>query len=114
MPLILLHTAAGTEEKRQSVLRRLSAIVGETLGKPEHYVMAVHASAEILLGGTTRPSALVDVRSIGGLSAAVNRELSRKISAALAEGLGIPADRVYLTFSDVKADHWGWNANTFG
>lgn len=113
--MVLLHTSvAVAEEKREPLLRKLSAIVGETLGKPEKYVMAVHAPSAILMSGTTGPAALVDLRSIGGLSATANRELARKISEELAESLGIPADRVYLTFSDVKADHWGWNAGTFG
>ncbi|NLE67898.1 MAG: hypothetical protein GX608_10790, partial [Lentisphaerae bacterium] len=28
--------------------------------------------------------------------------------------LGVPADRVYITFMDFPAGNWGWNGSTFG
>ncbi len=56
----------------------------------------------------------MDVRSIGGLSGDVNRQLSQKIGSLLKDSLGVPPDRVYLNFTDVPAGNWGWNGDTFG
>jgi phenylpyruvate tautomerase PptA (4-oxalocrotonate tautomerase family) len=56
----------------------------------------------------------VDIRSIGGLSDDVNRQLSQKICKLLKESLGVPPDRVYLNFTDVRPGNWGWNGDTFG
>ncbi len=115
MPLLMLHTSLPvSEDKRDALLRELSEIAAQTIGKPEKYVMAALAPASILMSGTGGPSALVEVRSIGGLSAGVNGTLSRKISAALSAALGIAPDRIYLNFSDVAPEDWGWNSKTFG
>lgn len=32
----------------------------------------------------------------------------------ISERTGIPADRIYIGFDDVKASQWGWNGRTFG
>jgi phenylpyruvate tautomerase PptA (4-oxalocrotonate tautomerase family) len=56
----------------------------------------------------------VDVRSIGGLSGDVNRQLSQKVCRLLNESLRVPQDRIYLNFTDVEAGNWGWKGNTFG
>ena len=54
------------------------------------------------------------MRGIGGLTAAVNRQLSQKVCQLLNESLGVPTDRIYLNFTDVEASNWGWQGNTFG
>jgi len=70
--------------------------------------------ATMLMSGAGGDAALVDVRSIGGLNAEVNRTLSRKICELLNASIGVPKNRVYLNFTDVDAQSWGWNGNTFG
>lgn len=102
------------EAQRQQLLASLSRIVAETIGKPEQYVMVCISSPAILMSGKPGGGAFVDIRSIGGLSADVNRQLSQKVCATLAQSLGVPANRVYLNFTDVEAGNWGWNGSTFG
>lgn len=68
----------------------------------------------ILRGGAPGPAAFVEVRSIGGLTPAVNRELSAKLCTILAESLGIPGERVYLNMLDVAPGDWGHDGVTFG
>jgi len=63
--------------------------------------------------GADGPTAFVDVRSIGGLSAKVNRALAARVCQLLGE-VGIPGGRVYLNFTDVPASHWGHDGSTFG
>lgn len=115
MPLLKLETTVDLpDDKRKALLASLSKIVAETIGKPEHYVMVTVNPVAILMSGKPGNAAFADVRSIGGLSEDVNRQLSQKICRELNESLGIPQDRVYLNFTDVKAGSWGWRGNTFG
>ena len=114
MPLVKLETnVALSEEKKNALLASLSRTVAGTLGKPEQYVMVVVSPAAMRMSGRPGDAAFVDVRSIGGLSADVNRRLSQQIGSLLKESLGVPPDRVYLNFNDVAAGNWGWNGDTF-
>jgi len=115
MPLLRLETnVALSDEQRKQLPAALSKIVAETIGKPEQYVMVTIAPAVVLMSGKPGDAAFVDLRSIGGLGAAVNRQLSQKICALLTQSLRVPQNRVYLNFSEVEAGNWGWNGDTFG
>jgi len=115
MPLLKLETTVAlSDDKRNSLLTTLSKIVAETIGKPETYVMVTLSPSAILMAGEPSDAAFVDVRSIGGLSSDVNRQLSQKICATLKEALSIEPNRIYLNLSDIDAANWGWNGSTFG
>ncbi len=96
------------------LLEMLSAVVAETIGKPEQYVMVVASRADILMSGKDGAAAYAELKSIGGLGRVVNHELTMKICILLNDHLGIAADRVYVTFQSIEPDHWGWNSSTFG
>ena len=115
MPLLKLETnVALSEDKRKALLASLSKIVAETIGKPEQYVMVTAEQAAMVMSGSAGEAAFVDIRSIGGLTDAVNRKLAQKICQSLNDSLGIPQNRIYLNFTDVEASNWGWNGSTFG
>ncbi|MGA2541808.1 MAG: phenylpyruvate tautomerase MIF-related protein [Verrucomicrobiota bacterium] len=115
MPLLKLETTVVlAEDKQQALLATLSKTIAETIGKPQQYVMVAMSQAAMQMSGNAGDAAFVDVRSIGGLSDDVNRRLSQKICKLLNETLGVPQNRIYLNFTDVKASHWGWNGSTFG
>lgn len=117
MPLIQLDTSCDLSDgdKKESVAKTLSSLAAEGIGKPQRYVMAcVHDNVAMTLGGQPGPCALVTIKSIGGLSKAVNQSLSAQIGQALASALAIPQDRIYLTFEELAPTHWGWNGSTFG
>ena len=115
MPLLKLETTVAlTDDKRKNVLAALSKIVAESIGKPELYVMVTISPAEILMSGKPGEAAFVDIRSIGGLTDEVNKQLSKKVCALLKESLGVPENRTYLNFTDIDAANWGWKGGTFG
>lgn len=115
MPLLKLETTvAVTEEKRASLLTALSRIVAETTGKPEQYVMVTLNQVSILMAGKPGDAAFVDIRGIGGLDSKVNSQLSQKICQLLKESIGVAPARIYLNFTEVPAQNWGWNGQTFG
>ena len=115
MPLLKLETTVVlSEDKQKALLASLSKTVAETIGKPEQYVMVTISQAAVLMSGNPGAAAFVDVRSIGGLTANVNRKLSQKLCKVLNDSLRVPEDRVYLNFTDVEASNWRWNGSTFG
>ena len=115
MPLLKLEiTASLSDDKRKALLAALSKIVAETIGKPEDYVMVTVSQAAILMSGKPGEAAFVDLRSIGGLSHEVNRQLSQKLCRLLHESLGVPESRIYLNFTEVAVSNWGWKGATFG
>lgn len=115
MPLLKLETTVVlADDKKKTLLAALSKMVAGMIGKPEQYVMVIIQPAAMLMSGQSGDAAFVDVRSIGGLGGDVNQQLSQKVGALLKESLGVPPDRVYLTFTDVPAANWGWNGATFG
>ena len=115
MPLLKMHTSTPVpEDKKEGLIKALSKITAESIGKPESYVMVVLAEGAMAMGGELGPTAFADVRSIGGLSGSVNRDISQKVCALLEGTLGIPANRVYLSFNSSAAADWGWDGGTFG
>jgi phenylpyruvate tautomerase PptA (4-oxalocrotonate tautomerase family) len=115
MPLLKLETSVALPEKEQTaILAALSKLLARATGKPEQYVMVTHGCSAILMSAQPGPAAWVEIRSIGGLTADVNRKLSQQICQLLQDSAGIPPARVYLNFTDLEAVNWGWNGSTFG
>ncbi|MCP4602920.1 MAG: light-inducible protein [Proteobacteria bacterium] len=115
MPLLKLHTSVSVPVERQGDLAKaLSEIIARVLGKPMNYVMVTLSEGLVCMAGDVAPAAFVDVRSIGGLGSAVNKQISEQICALLKKDLDISGDRVYLNFQDVQRNDWGWDSGTFG
>ena len=115
MPLIKLHvTVPVTDERRAALLKTASRVLCEATGKPEKYSMAFLENGTATMAGQVVPAAFVDVRGIGGFNKDVNARLSREICALLQKELKIEPVNVYLNFTDVAAQNWGWNSTTFG
>jgi phenylpyruvate tautomerase PptA (4-oxalocrotonate tautomerase family) len=115
MPLVRLETSVELDDaRRQKLLTGISGIVADVTGKPESYVMVTVQQAAIAMAGAPGPAAFADVRGIGGLGGDVNKRLSKAVCDLLNSCLGLEADAVYLTFTDVPAPNWGWNGGTFG
>jgi phenylpyruvate tautomerase PptA (4-oxalocrotonate tautomerase family) len=115
MPLVKIELSVKlSEEKKKNLALSLSGIVAQATGKPEQYVMATVAEAEICMAGEIGSAAFVDIRSIGSINSQVNRKISKEIKSLLEKEIGIEGGRVYLNFSDIPAGNWGWNGSTFG
>ena len=103
-----------TKEISDDLLGEFSRAVATIIGKPETYVMVVAERAAIMMSGEKGDAAYVEIRSLGGLSGSVNRELTQRVCKLLQDLLLIPGERVYVTFQSIERDHWGWNGSTFG
>ena len=115
MPLIQIKTNVMLPEKqREARLAPVSRLLAEITRKPEAYCMVAYEHAAMLFAGDPGPAAFVDVRAIGGLNREVNAKLSAALAAELKKALGVLPDRLYITFTEVAATHWGWNGELFG
>ncbi len=115
MPLLKLHTSVQmSDDLKPKLLAACSRILAQVTGKPEAVTMVVLEKGEFLMGGKPGPGAFVDIRGIGGLTCDVNRKLSERLCDVLSKELGVPPERIYVTFTEVAASNWGWNGSTFG
>ncbi|MDD2760425.1 MAG: phenylpyruvate tautomerase MIF-related protein [Methylomonas sp.] len=115
MPYLKITTNVDiTPEQSPQLLADLSRLLAKETGKPERYVMVEATGGKAMsFGGSTEPLAYLECKSIG-LSPAQAKALSAAIPTILASKLSLPADRVYIEFSNCPAEFWGWNGSTFG
>jgi phenylpyruvate tautomerase len=88
-------------------------MVASELGKPEQYMMvSVESPVSMLFAGTNEPCAFLELRGIG-LPESKTGKLSQLLCGLVESQTGIPRDRVYINFADIKSSMWGWNGETF-
>jgi phenylpyruvate tautomerase len=117
MPLIKVQTSVNPANQAEvgTLLKQLSASLAKHTGKPESYVMTVlEPGITMTFGGTSDPVCYVEIKSVGTMSAAQTRSMSQDFCDRLSQGLGVPANRIYIEFADAKGFMWGWNGTTFG
>lgn len=116
MPLLKLQTSASlSEEKQRELLACASKAIAAIIGKPEQYVMvSLETQVPMLMAGKPGDAVFADVRSIGGLSGQVNKQISQQLAEVLQQTTGITADRMYVNFTSIAAENWGWKGGTFG
>ena len=115
MPLLTLQLPAPLPpEREQELIDNLTRTIANKTQKPENYVMVIVQYERIFMAGSPKPAVFGDVRSIGALSGEVNRKLSSEICFLLERFAQIPKERVYLNFSDIAPENWGWNGTVFG
>lgn len=113
MPYMKLQSSVGIQ-KPEELMKRASGFLSEQLGKPESYIMvALEPATSMAFAGSAEPCAYVELKSIG-LRSDRTTELSGAVCKFIGAELGIPAGRVYIEFSGVPADMWGWDNRTFG
>ncbi|WP_269622704.1 phenylpyruvate tautomerase MIF-related protein [Prochlorococcus marinus] len=112
MPLITVQTSSCDIENPQSFLQDLSKELSSLTGKPESYVMTqLHQNVPMTFGGTPKASCYIEIKSIGSIDPS---NMSKAFCKLIEERIGIPSDRIYISFEDVPAKLWGWDGRTFG
>ena len=116
MPLIKMQTSVKcSDEQKRCLALELSKVCSLCTKKTESYVQAiVEDDAVIAFAGKIANSAFIEVKGIGGLTPAVNKDLSAAISKVLEDKLKIRPSEVYINFTEVSASNWGCNGSTFG
>jgi len=115
MPLLRLQTNLEPDQGKQSALTSaLSKKMSEWLDKPEDYVQVIlECGVSMRFAGTEDATVFAEVRSLGyyGLNQA---EISHALCEFLSTECSVSQDRIFINFSDLPRENWGWNGKTFG
>ena len=110
MPYINVSTSAKIEDKKK-LLQEISMLVSSLTNKSERFVMAKLDDNSEMYFEHESPCCFLEIKSIGSLNPS---EMAKPISNFVYEKMGIPIDRIYISFQDVPASVWAWNGRTFG
>ena len=110
MPYINVSTSAKLEDK-QKLLEEISILVSSLTGKSKRFVMAKLDDNSEMYFDDESPCCFLEIKSIGSLNPS---EMAKPISNFVHEKMGIPIDKIYISFEDVSASMWAWNGRTFG
>ena len=110
MPFINVSTSAKIEDKKK-LLKEISILVSSLTNKSKKFVMSKLVDNSEMYFDDERPCCFLEIKSIGSLNPS---EMAKPISNFVYENIGIPIDRIYISFEDVPASKWAWNGKTFG
>ncbi|KAJ3587664.1 hypothetical protein NHX12_011261 [Muraenolepis orangiensis] len=114
MPMFTVHTNVARSAVPAAFVSEATVELAKALRKPEQYVaVRVNPDQMMVFGGTDDPCALCSLGSIGGIDG-LQEKHTKLLSELLKKHLGIPSDRVYISFENLKAANVGWNNSTFG
>ena len=110
MPYINFSTSAKIEDKKK-LLEEISILVSSLTSKSKRFVMAKINDGSEMYFDDESPCCFLEIKSIGSLNPS---EMAEPISNFVYEKIGIPIDKIYISFEDVPASLWAWNGKTFG
>ena len=110
MPYICVSTSVKVENKK-NFLEEISILISSLTNKSKRFVMAkLDDNCEIYFDDQA-PCCFLEIKSIGSLNPS---EMAKPISNFVHERIGIPIDKIYISFEDVPSSLWAWNGRTFG
>ena len=110
MPYINVSTSVKIDDKKK-LLEEISILISSLTNKSKRFVMAkLDDNCEMYFNDQSS-CCFLEIRSIGSLKPS---EMSKPISEFVHEKMGIPLDKIYISFEDVSASKWAWNGRTFG
>ena len=110
MPYINVSTSVKIEDKKK-LLEEIAILLSSLTNKSKRFVMAkLDDNSEMYFEDET-PCCFLEIKWIGSLNPS---EMAKPISNFVYEKIGIPIDKIYISFEDVPASLWAWNGRTFG
>ena len=110
MPYIYISTSIKVEDKK-NLLEEISILISSLTNKSKRFVMAKLEDNSMMYFDDQSPCCFFQIKSIGSLNPS---EMAKPISIFVHEKLGIPIDKIYISFEDVPSSMWAWNGKTFG
>ena len=110
MPYINVSTSAKIDDK-EKLLEEISIYISSLTNKSRRFVMVKIDDNCQMYFDDESPSCFLEIKSIGSLNPS---EMAKPISNFVYEKIGIPIDKIYISFEDVPASMWAWNGRTFG
>ena len=110
MPYINVSTSVKVDDKNK-LLEEISILISSLTNKSKRFVMAKLDDNSMMYFDDQSPCCFLEIRSIGSLNPS---EMAKPISSFVNEKMGIPLDKIYISFEDVPSSLWAWNGRTFG
>ena len=110
MPYINVSTSAKVCDKKK-FLEEISILISSLTNKSKRFVMAKLDDNSEMYFEDESPCCYCEIKSIGSLNPS---EFTKNICSFIHGKIGIPIDKIYISFEDVPAAMWGWNGKTFG
>ena len=110
MPYINISTSVKIHDKKK-LLGEISILVSSLTNKSKRFVMAKLDDDSEMYFEDDSLCCFLQIKSIGSLNPS---EMAKPLSNFVNEKMGIPLDRIYISFEDVPASTWAWNGRTFG
>tara|TARA_Y100000991_G_scaffold104579_1_gene78776 strand:- start:184 stop:516 length:333 start_codon:yes stop_codon:yes gene_type:complete len=110
MPFINISTSARVKDKTK-LLDEISILISSLTNKSKRFVMAKLEDNSSMFFEDESPCCFLQIKSIGSLNPS---EMSKHLCSFVYEKMGIPLNRIYISFEDVPPAMWGWNGTTFG
>ena len=110
MPYINVSTSVKIEDKKK-LLEEIAIFLSSLTNKSKRFVMAKLDDNLEMYFDDESPCCFLEIKSIGSLNPS---QMSGQISNFVYEKMGIPIDKIYISFEDVPASMWAWNGRTFG
>jgi len=105
-----------SEEAAARVKKRTAELIQEHAGKDEGWLFVRLEGDQLLFfkGQKLGAGGVVEVKLVGSLEPDQKRHIVKDLSALLSQELGIGAASIYVIFTEVRGEDWGWNNGTFG
>tara|TARA_B100000989_G_scaffold254811_1_gene203554 strand:+ start:144 stop:476 length:333 start_codon:yes stop_codon:yes gene_type:complete len=110
MPYINITTSEKVDNKKL-LLKEITILISSLTNKSKKFVMAKIVDNSEMYFENESPCCFLEIKSIGALNPS---EMAKPISNFVYEKIGVPIDKIYISFEDVPASMWAWNGSTFG
>ena len=110
MPYINITTSEKVDNKKL-FLKEITILISSLTNKSKKFVMAKIVDNTEMYFENESPCCFLEIKSIGALNPS---EMAKPISNFVYEKIGVPIDKIYISFEDVPASMWAWNGSTFG
>ena len=110
MPYINISTSEKVDNKKK-LLEEITILISSLTNKSKKFVMTKIVDNSEMYFEDEGPCCFLEIKSIGSLNPS---EMAMPISDFVYEKMGIPIDKIYISFEDVPSSMWAWNGRTFG
>ncbi|MBE6852530.1 MAG: hypothetical protein E7505_03520 [Ruminococcus sp.] len=113
MPFINVKTNVSVPaSKAESIKSQLGSAITAIPGKSEGWLMVgIDGDSTLFFKGSDEPAAMAEVSIFGNASSDALSDLTGKITSILTEQLGVPGNRIYVSY--MSTGNWGWNGSNF-
>ncbi len=111
MPLFKIFSNVDHPD-RKAFVKKATAEIAKILEKDQKWVMVVFApNLDLVFSASDEPAIYAELKSIGLPKEKIGI-IAGKIMQFLEIETGVSQLRIFIEFTDVQRDMWGWNGNT--